>query len=96
MQTAGVPWHVIGPLATLIGALIGIGVGWGSMKSIVTSLKAELVDFKSIAAEMKDEVTSLKVNGTHASKAIEDLEDRMRELERDVATLKAKQPNRRK
>jgi archaellum component FlaC len=96
MQSGGIPWAIIGPLATLIGALIGIGVGWGSMKSIVTSLKAELVDFKSIASEMKDEVTSLKVNSTHSSKAIEDLQDRMRELERDVATLKAKQPNRRK
>lgn len=94
MQPAGVPWAIIGPLATLIGALIGIGVGWGSMKSIVTSLKAELVDFKGIASDMKDEVTALKVNGSHTSRAIDDLQDRVNELEKDVAGLKAKSPNR--
>lgn len=91
----GIPWSIVGPIATLIGALIGIGVGWGSMKSIVASLKAEVVNFKEIAQAITTKVATLEANTTHAHKTIETLAVRVMNLEIDMSALKAKSPRNR-
>lgn len=96
MEPAGIPWSVVGPIATLVGALLGIGVGWGAMKSIVASLKLEVINIKVIATEMKEEVVTLKADGVHIARSIGDLSNRVNELEKDVSALKAKQPNRKR
>lgn len=96
MDSSGVPWSVIGPLATLIGAVIGIGVGWGSMKSIVASLKVEVVAFKTIAESVTAKVIALETNETHSRKSIDNLTSRVGDLEVEVAALKAKSPRNRK
>jgi hypothetical protein len=92
----GVPWSIIGPLATLVGALIGIGVGWGSMKSIVASLKVEVVNFREIASQITQKVTTLETHNAHSQRSIEDLTRRVGELEIDVSALKAASPRSRR
>lgn len=98
-MSSSIDWGVVGPIATLVGALLGIGVGWGSMKLMVASLKVEVGEFKAMATEMKTKVTTLEVNEQNNTKTIETLvervnaqDQRVNGLERDVAVLKAKQP----
>lgn len=90
-----IPWSALSVIVTLLGALIGIAIGWGAMRSVVNSLKNEVMAFKAIATEVKEEVATLKADGKHAAKSIESLTERVNELEKDVSALKAKQSNRR-
>lgn len=90
MDTSGIPWPIVGPIATLVGILIGIGVGWGSMKAMVSALKLEVVNFKNLAQEVSTKVVTLEANAVHAARTLENLSQRVNELEVDVSAIKAK------
>lgn len=96
MIDAGIPWSVIGPIATLVGALIGIGVGWGAMRSMVASLKTEVINFKEIAEEIRGKVVALETHNGHNQSTIHELVRRVGDLEIDVSALKVKLPRTRR
>jgi hypothetical protein len=82
-------WPVIGTVATVVGLLIGIGVGWGTMRSLVASLKGEVAKLQGVVTQ----VTTHDADLQHLKPIVADLVVRMVRNEVDIATLKALSKN---
>jgi hypothetical protein len=80
-----ITWAILGPALTLAGILVGLGVGWGIMKSAVARLELATGKLEGIATA----VTILQTQRTVDAANLADLLHRVHALELDLARLTA-------
>lgn len=76
-------WAIIGPVMTIIGAVIGAGVGWGAMRTAVADLKIEVSKLSALSSA----VVGLELQTAHMAGDIAALQGQMHQVQLDVARL---------
>ena len=89
-------FETIGAIATVVGLIIGIGIGWGSIRIMVSSLKKDVEEISAMLAKIQQSVTTLESNEEYTKASISDLSRRMNTAEVEIAGLKARPAPRRR
>lgn len=89
--------HVLGIIITIVGALLGAAVGWGSMRAGLSDLKDSVGELKGVSSD----VSVLKADSPKVWAVLDDHGKRIGKLEVNVASLplramKVAKPRRRK
>lgn len=74
-------WAILGPILTAAGILVGLGVGWGVMKSAVKDLKESVAKLDAISTA----VTVLQTQQVRGSVDVADLLQRVHSIELTLA-----------
>lgn len=74
---------------TLLGAIIGIAVAWGTLRANVSALKDELCSLRQTMPRLLEELAGLKTTVASCAAEAERMRDRLYELSDEVAKLNA-------
>jgi uncharacterized membrane protein AbrB (regulator of aidB expression) len=84
-----ISWPIVGVITSVVGALVGIGAGWGVMRSVTQRLTQQWDKFSGAFTELMALVTTLKADHSHVANQVNDIANRLRTAEIEIATLKA-------
>jgi outer membrane murein-binding lipoprotein Lpp len=80
-------WAVIGPIMAILGAVVGVAVGWGAMRVIIADLKVEVGKLSALSSA----VVGLELRTAHMAEDIATLQSDVQIAKLDIARLQERE-----